>query len=192
MNNIIILVGGIYAAVVIGAFLIMVITKKIRKVSIKNIWLLFTGGIATSLITTLILTGIRTMFGEMEFMKEYVASNAGSLTTQNIPIWLMILSSVIAAPIIEELFFRVGAIGLFSKFISDDTPQKSYCCLFGASLIFALLHQGIVQIVYAFVIGLFLSYIYWINKKNALASIIFHSSFNLTSIIVAALVRTFM
>lgn len=83
---------------------------------------------------------------------------------------LRIVSVVILAPIVEELFFR-GAI------ISFGHPAVS--CLL-SSLIFGLFHGG--GWIQAFLLGLILSYFY-VSTRNIAVPIICHAANNLLAVI---------
>lgn len=92
----------------------------------------------------------------------------------SIPLVLELLSSGIIGPIFEEVLFRYTLINKLSKF------NNNTLCIIISSFIFAIFHNNIVTILYAFIIGLFNSY-YYIKKKNILVPIIIHISCNMIS-----------
>lgn len=92
----------------------------------------------------------------------------------SIPLLLEILSSGIIGPIFEEVLFRYIFINKLSKF------NNKYLTIIISSFIFAICHNNIITIIYAFVIGLFNSYFY-IKKKDILVPIIIHISSNIIS-----------
>ncbi len=92
----------------------------------------------------------------------------------SIPLILDIIVSGIIGPIFEEILFRYSLINKLSKF-----NNKTLCILL-SSFIFAICHNGITTIIYAFIIGLFNSY-YYIKKKDILVPIIIHISANIVS-----------
>lgn len=85
----------------------------------------------------------------------------------NINIFLLILSSGIIGPIVEEILFR--RILLLKL---NDIYGKNKAIVY-SSLIFGLFHTSIYSFIYAFILGLILSYIY-INKKNIIINILAH------------------
>ena len=92
----------------------------------------------------------------------------------SIPLVLELLSSGIIGPIFEEVLFRYTLINKLSKF------NNNTLCIILSSFIFAICHNNIITILYAFIIGLFNSY-YYINKKDILVPIIIHISCNTIS-----------
>lgn len=92
----------------------------------------------------------------------------------SIPLVLELLSSGIIGPIFEEVLFRYTLINKLSKF------NNNTLCIIISSSIFAIFHNNIITILYAFIIGLFNSY-YYIKKKDILVPIIIHISCNTIS-----------
>lgn len=92
----------------------------------------------------------------------------------SIPLLLEILSSGIIGPIFEEVLFRYIFINKLSKF------NNKYLTIIISSFIFAICHNNIITIIYAFIIGLFNGYFY-IKKKDILVPIIIHISSNIIS-----------
>ena len=88
---------------------------------------------------------------------------------------ILIISSVIVGPFIEEILFRYILLGNLKKFNS-----KIISIILG-SLIFSLMHNGIINIVYTFLLGLILGVIY-LKKGKITDSIIVHSAANFISI----------
>lgn len=84
----------------------------------------------------------------------------------------------IAAPVLEELFFR--------KLIIDGTRQYGEkVCMILSALLFALFHQNFSQIFYAFGLGLLLAYLYCRSGKIWLP-ILLHAFFNIFSGVLSA------
>jgi len=83
-------------------------------------------------------------------------------------------TAVIAAPILEEMIFR-GII--LEGFLRNYSPVKSILL---ASLLFGLAHLNIWQFIGAFIIGAFISWIYW-KTRSLLLSIAVHMLNNLIS-----------
>ena len=82
------------------------------------------------------------------------------------------LTAVIAAPILEELIFR-GII--LEGFLKNYSPVKSILLV---SLLFGIAHLNIWQFIGAFVIGAFISWIYW-KTRSIVLSIAVHMMNNL-------------
>lgn len=81
--------------------------------------------------------------------------------------FILIISSGIVGPILEELLFR-GIVYSDLKKINTNKVSIILC-----TIIFALFHDSVSQIIYAFLIGLILIKLY--NKTNNLSySIVFH------------------
>lgn len=93
----------------------------------------------------------------------------------NISILLIILASGVVGPIFEELIFRINFISRLEMFISD----KRIIVLL-SSLIFALCHTNIINIVVAFIVGIINSYIY-IRYRSAIKIFLVHIFVNIMS-----------
>ena len=92
----------------------------------------------------------------------------------NIPLLIEIIASGIIGPVFEETLFRYSLINKLSKFNSN------FLCIILSSFIFAICHNNIITIIYAFIIGTINSYFY-INKKNILVPITIHIAANVIS-----------
>lgn len=87
-----------------------------------------------------------------------------------------ILSAGIVVPIVEELIFR----GLVHKRMRVYI-KPSYAVIL-SSLLFGIYHMNVVQAVYAFLLGLAITYVY--EKYQSMAApILFHMAANLMSVI---------
>jgi len=93
--------------------------------------------------------------------------NLQSNIIPTISIYLMILSSGIIGPIVEELLFRKI---LLNRLLNIYSVKKAIII---ETLIFALFHGGVNGFIYAFVIGMLLSIIY-VKYKNIKIPIICH------------------
>ena len=180
---------AVLSAISIG---ILAWRKHLGIVKLKNVGILTGIGIGSSLIVAAILSLLNVIAGDTSFMQEYAASGAGSLTTTEVPMVVMILLSGLASPIVEEAVFRVGFYALFDKFIKKDVPRKELLCIVGSTIFFGFMHTGVVQIIYALIMGLMLSVIYVKSKKNAVCPMIVHVTFNMTSIIASTIVAAIM
>lgn len=95
-------------------------------------------------------------------------------------IFMEIVSAVIAAPVLEELLFR----GMIYKRLRDFCSAKAAMLISAA--FFGLFHGNLVQLVYAFIIGLMLAYVYE-RFKTIWAPIVFHFGANLLSVLITEL-----
>ncbi|MBQ9990901.1 MAG: CPBP family intramembrane metalloprotease [Lachnospiraceae bacterium] len=103
-----------------------------------------------------------------EIMLEYEASVASLLYGNTVAVFL---STVIGAPIIEELIFR----GLVFSRLNKAMPLVVAAIL--SSIAFGLFHGQIVWIGYATCLGLVMCFVS-VNCQSVLASILFHMVFN--------------
>ena len=102
------------------------------------------------------------------------------INNQKIPtinIYIALFGSVIIGPILEELVFRYLIYNNLNKFNKKNTS------IILSSLIFALVHNGFINIVYSFIIGTILTIIYSKNK-NIKEVIILHMVANLMSLLI--------
>ncbi len=91
-----------------------------------------------------------------------------------------ILSAVIAAPVLEELFFR-GMIYQRLRGYCDAVPA-----ILISSAFFGAFHGNLVQFVYAFLIGCMLAFVYE-KLKTIWAPVLFHVGANLLSVLITEL-----
>ena len=78
------------------------------------------------------------------------------------------LAIVVAAPILEELFFRSIILG---GFLQRYSPQKA---IFWSALIFGIYHFNPAQVVGAFLIGLVLGFLFW-RTRSVWPCIVLHA-----------------
>lgn len=95
----------------------------------------------------------------------------------NLNIWIIIIYTGILGPIFEELLFRYLGLRKAEKLYSKKQA------LLIITTVFALLHTGVIGMLYAFIIGLILGRLYQ-KEKNIIYPIILHISANLASIMV--------
>lgn len=100
-------------------------------------------------------------------------------------LFMEIVSAVIAAPILEELFFR----GMIYKRLRDMVNVKAAVII--SALFFGAFHGNLVQFVYAFIIGLMLAYVYE-KFKTIWAPVVFHVGANLISVLVTEFMKNSM
>ncbi len=97
----------------------------------------------------------------------------------NSSLLIIIIGSVLVGPALEEIVFRNILNNNLIKFNSVNVT------IFISSLIFGLCHLNIIQFIYAFLVGLFLSKIYFKNK-NIMECIFCHMIMNLVSIFITS------
>jgi len=96
--------------------------------------------------------------------------NVKDITT--LSLILSIIASGIVGPILEEILFRYI---LLNRLLTFNSKTLSIII---SAIVFALFHNGIINIIYAFILGLILSIIY-LKYKNIKTSIIIHISANM-------------
>ena len=90
------------------------------------------------------------------------------------PTFPAFLTAVIAAPILEEMIFR-GVI--LEGFLRNYNPVKAILIV---NLMFGLAHLNVWQFVGAFMVGIFISWVYWKTRSLSLA-ILIHMVNNMVS-----------
>lgn len=105
-------------------------------------------------------------------MESYMESSQGLLSGN---LAVMILSTVIVAPIVEEVVFRGLILSRLKK------SMNVWVAIVISSLLFALLHGQLLWIIYTFFLGMLLAII--AEHFNTIgASIILHMAFNLVGV----------
>ena len=99
--------------------------------------------------------------------------------------FILIISSGLLGPIYEEILFRYINLNKLKEF---NTPIKSILI---NSLIFALIHFNIKEIIFAFFLSLTINYIYH-KKNNIIYPIIIHQSANIISLFLSSYNRTIL
>lgn len=94
---------------------------------------------------------------------------------------LLFLSTIVLAPVAEELFFRAGLL----RFFCSRGPVRE--SVFFSSLIFSLFHFNISSFVSIFIFGILLSLLY-LKERNIWLSIFTHAFFNLNSVILLLII----
>lgn len=91
-------------------------------------------------------------------------------------VWLQVLTSIIVAPIVEEVVFR----GLIHTSLKGGMPM--FAAMLLSAWVFGMVHGAIIWIIYAGVFGFVLVWIYE-KYKSLLAPICLHFGFNLCGIL---------
>lgn len=118
-------------------------------------------------VSNIVGTVITTVIG---MLKGGVVQNQVLDVTQSVSMWMIFLYMVICAPILEEYVFR--------KLIVDRTVRygQGTAVLF-SGLMFGLFHGNLNQFVYAFVLGMFLAFLY-VKTGNIKVTIALHMMIN--------------
>ncbi len=85
---------------------------------------------------------------------------------------LLFISSGILGPILEELLFRKKLLTELLKF------NNKYVALLLSSFIFSFLHNGLVTMIYAFILGIVFG-LFYIKYKNIKLTILMHMAANI-------------
>lgn len=156
--------------------IMMLIKEKIQHVSAKNvavkILLTAVAGLMTQVVASYLLTLI--LDG---FFPETASQYASSVSVLLIITPYMLFRVCVLFPVIEELVFRLGILGLLKRwmpFFAANTLQ---------ALLFGIYHGNLVQGIYAFLLGLLIGYIYRI-AGGVLYTIVFHMFINLAGMFI--------
>ncbi len=169
---------GYFLTFFIPAILLISFTRKTQQPSFENVipnvkkrslpyLILFTisaGTLTFALINNLIVNFI----GEME------------IPMQNEPyelyqIFFVVLTTAVVPAIVEELLFRKAILGAL-------LPYGKTTAIIASAILFGLMHQNVLQIIYASVAGIFLGFIY-VETRSYLCVFLIHFANNLFSVI---------
>lgn len=139
--------------------------KTNKKLKLNNIILIVLLGISISLIYNISMYNLNNIFN---FTNQFKISKLNIL--------IQIISSGIIGPILEELVFR-GIV--YNKLKEFNTPMKSTII---SIIIFSLMHTNFVNMIYAFIVGFMLIYVYE-KYKTLKAPILLHITLNVTIIL---------
>lgn len=163
--------------------------KFIRKLSIEE---LFTfKGIPIKVIVPIVLVilGSNIVLSEIDnFWRMFVPITGTWLEIFQIGygpgkvLWSSIISAVIIAPIVEEILFR-GII--LRGFLKHYSPLKA---IIASALIFGATHMNLWQLLGAFLVGIFIGYVFY-KTKSILLCILIHAVDNSLGFIAKDLLR---
>ena len=142
----------------------------IYKINLRNILYLIPIGVSLAIFSNFLLELINIL--NNDDAAKYVTESIMSLS----PI-LIILTTVLTVPIVEELVFR----GFIYKTLSNTTNK--YLAMFISSLIFGLVHGNLSQGLYAFFVGFILCFVYE-ELNNLIYPIFLHAIMNFSSIFI--------
>ena len=138
------------------------------KLNLKDSGLSFAAGIGVSGISFIWLT----IAGKIpEFQAQIAAMKEGNSMIGGGSLHGVLLSAVIAAPIVEEVIFRGVVFGSFRKVF------PAWVSILISAVIFGAYHMNPVAIVYATVMGIIAGVVYE-KKRNLLFTIILHMANN--------------
>ena len=144
----------------------------VRKSRPETLPVAFIAGIGLSCLLGFVMNYVALFFPEL--MEDY---NQTMDVTYNMgQIILYALAGVVGAPLVEELVFRHFMAGNFTK----GMPRIAAIAV--SSLLFGMVHQHIVQIVYAAILGVAMACIYF-AYDSVLPSIALHAGFNAVSLL---------
>jgi len=151
--------------------------KKYIKISLDKKWEIFLYAVIGALLImamSYISSAVMNIFGEIKIPENQETLNNlvdGSLFDKI----ALVLFAVGFAPLVEEMVFRKAIYGFMSKI-------NPVVAIVGSGLIFGYIHvlnDDIIQIMYYALLGMVLSYIYFLSNKNIIVPIIVHALFNL-------------
>ena len=155
-----VMIGTIISTIPTIIYILKKYPRKREKINTKKLLLMIPGGFGLSWLFNMLTINL-----QEENM------------IMNLSIWLLVLFTVILGPIFEELVFRYVAL----KEGEEEYSNKK--ALIIVSITFGLMHTGIIGIIYAFLIGLILGWLYQ-KEKSIMYSIVLHMSANLASLFV--------
>lgn len=141
----------------------------LQKQSIKKYWMIFVFGVFGCVAATCLMTMVQLAFYDVQYEQ-----TAQVLYSAPVPVQILLLGIVV--PFAEEMMFR-GL--LFRRYRERQRFWYSAVC---SSVFFALMHTNTTQSVYAFLLGLVLSYVY--DKFGSLKAPVFlHAVLNTGAVI---------
>ena len=168
------MISGVLTLIALWLFFIIRKKKVFREVSLRKF--------ETNKVLPIILLGIAAAFFiscalillplPESLVEAYMESSQG-LTSGSLPV--IFLSTVIVAPIVEEVVFRGLVLSRLKK------AMNVWVAVVISSLLFGLMHAQLLWVVYAFALGMLLAIV--AERLNSIgASIILHMTFNLVGV----------
>ena len=143
------------------------------KLNLKDIGFSFAVGVGVSGLSFIWIT----IAGKIPmFQAQLAAMKEGNAMIGGGSLHGVLLSAVIAAPIVEEVIFRGVVLGSFRKVFPD------WVSIIVSALIFGIYHMNPVAIVYASIMGIIAGIVYE-KKQNLLFTIILHMANNLMGLL---------
>lgn len=145
---------------------------ELKPISAKGIIPIIIFAIGFNVIVSVVISNIP---WPKEWIDAYM-TNSSSLDG-SVMSWL---AAVVMAPILEEIVFR----GLIYTRLKKGMPTIVAAIL--ASLVFGLMHGTIIWVLYAFVLGMVMTWIFE-RYQSLTANIIFHLAFNAMGLVLSAI-----
>lgn len=168
------LISGVLTLVVLWLFFIIRKKKVFREASLckfeaNKVLPIILLGIAAAFFISCALTLLPL---PESLMEAYMESSQG-LTSGSLPV--IFISTVIVAPIVEEVVFRGLVLSRLKK------AMNVWVAVVISSLLFGLMHAQLLWVIYAFALGMLLAIV--AERLNSIgASIILHMAFNLVGV----------
>lgn len=137
----------------------------------KAILIIVLAGVLLQILVSSILSLVYSL--EPELMQSYIDLVEAAGVTETT--WLTLVTTVILAPLVEELLCRGITFRIAGKVSSGFWAAN---CI--QALAFGIMHMNLVQGIYAFFLGLVLGYIYG-KYRNIWICMLLHGVINLTS-----------
>lgn len=141
----------------------------IKKISFEMVLLMISIGYVANMITTLIVEALP------ESLTTSAYTDSISLALSNSNFFYLLLSTGIAAPILEEIIFRDWIYNSWTK-------VNIIAAMVISSLFFGTAHMNLIQGTYAFILGLLFVYINY-KFNSILPGLIMHLTVNSSSVI---------
>lgn len=141
----------------------------IKKISFEMVLLMISIGYVANMITTLIVEALPKNLTTSAY------TDSISLALSNSNFFYLLLSTGIAAPILEEIIFRDWIYNSWTKI-------NVIVAMIISSLFFGTAHMNLIQGTYAFILGLFFVYINY-KFNSILPGLIMHLTVNSSSVI---------
>lgn len=145
---------------------------EIKSIPTKGILPIVMFAVSFNVIVSVVVTYFPWPQAWMDAYMENSSSLDGSLMS-----WL---AAVLMAPVLEEIVFR----GLIYTRLKKGMPTIVAAIL--ASLVFGLMHGTIIWVLYAFVLGMVMTWIFE-RYQSLTANIIFHLAFNAMGLVLSAI-----
>lgn len=173
--SIVVFAIGILCILVFGIWFFFLYGRKSKiriyeALSIKNLILLLVLGIVIQIMLSFSLTLILPFFKDATMKYEETMS---MLFSDN---WMMVIYTVVLAPLGEEMIFRGLTFGYAKKVMPIMAANIVQAALFG------IYHLNLIQGIYAFVMGLIFGYI-MMKLQSIWAVVILHIVVNLSGLI---------
>ncbi len=125
------------------------------------------------------------LFYIIPFPLEWVNAYADSVEkTVNTPVFFLTLTVAVLAPLIEETVFR----GLIFSSLKSALPTVAAVLI--SSALFGIMHASIIWMLYAFLMGIVLSFM-CVLSGSIIPSLVMHISFNITGLVSGEMMTLF-